>query len=261
MFPPPSRLTNRLIKGIRFSRFAANYTSEQWQKDLVNKVTAFIQTHINWIGVNFIDPTTTFETSSPANVKGAVRVLDYACGPGTVTRALGSRATEYVGMDLSENMVQAYNLRFNPAAATSSTGEEREDETLNAHAVVGNLIAEQEPPASLSTEEYRNFDLVVVGLGFHHFANIPLATQRLVDRLRPGGIFMIIDFVTHPAEPDVAKHPSAHTVAHNGFSEKEMKRIFEGAGLVDFGHVAMGEEVTLRGTMKREPFIARGRKE
>lgn len=189
-------------------------------------------------------------------------MLDYACGPGTVTHALAGRATEFVGMDLSENMVQAYNLRFNPETPSTSEGPDREDEALNARAVVGNLLTAQEPAASVSGPEYQGFDLVAVGMGYHHFADLQLATRRLADRLRPGGVFLIIDFVTHAMEklPDAEVQAALNTVAHQGFSEAELKQIFEGAGLEDFALVRMGEEILLKGTMKREPFLARGRK-
>lgn len=240
---------------------------------------------MNWIGVDFLDPATTFERKAPTSSDAAdepqrrVRVLDYACGPGTITHALGARASEYVGVDLSENMVKAYNLRFNPEASQRDEAEE-DDETLNAHAVVGNLLARDDPPASLSDSKFFNFDLVVVGLGYHHFQDIAHATKRLVERLRPGGVFLILDFVTHAmeeahnakeggaaaAEEETTHHhhhhqnPSAHTVAHNGFSEEELRDWFEGAGLTEFKLVRMHDEVLIRGTMRREPFLARGRK-
>ncbi|EXJ80561.1 hypothetical protein A1O1_08707 [Capronia coronata CBS 617.96] len=276
-----------------WNKSAASYTAEQWQKDFLNKITAFIQQHIDWIGVDFVDPSTVFETKAgletDSHAAKQVRVLDYACGPGSVTHALGARATEYIGIDLSENMVQAYNLRFavpapasqiNSAAAPSSRQgpdsgpvlpdlepepepepePELEPESFNAHAVVGNLLVPSDPaPSNLSSPEFYNFDIVVVGLGFHHFSDIPLATRRLVERLRPGGVFLIIDFVTHAMEnPDA--NPAVNTVAHHGFSEQDLRRYFEEAGLSEFGIVRMGEEVLLRGTMKREPFMARGSK-
>ena len=230
-------------------------------------MTAFIQTHITFIGVPFLDPSSTFETPAPdqsQQPRRSVRVLDYACGPGTVTSALGAHATEYVGIDLSENMVQAYNLRFNydssPSSVTVTDGA-ADERPLKAHAVVGNLL-EAEEPAHLSGPEYHNFDLVVVGMGFHHFADVRLAAKRLAARLRPGGIFLILDFVTHAMEQDA--HPdlkqAVHTIKHHGFSEAELKDIFADAGLEDFAIVRMGDEVLLRGTSRREPFMARGRK-
>ena len=174
--------------------------------------------------------------------------MDYACGPGTVTDALHAHATEFVGIDLSENMVKAYNAR-------SNTGDG--DEPLNAHAVIGDLLVAGDPsPAALSDPKFFNFDLVAVGMGFHHFENLEQATKRLVERLKPGGVFLILDFLPHTND----LHAGHHTVAHYGFSEERVRQIFAGAGLEDVRVVKMNGEVFLRGTTRREPFLARGRK-
>lgn len=219
--------------------------------------------------MDFIDPSTVFE-KKPSQHR-LVRVLDYACGPGSVTHALGARASEYIGIDLSENMVQEYNQRFGPVPPHSHSDNSKpepetnpesqlESEPFTARAVVGNLLVPSDPfPQNLSSSDFYDFDLVVVGLGFHHFADISLATRRLVERLRRGGVFLIIDFVTHAME-DPGVHPAVNTVAHHGFSEQDLRRYFDDAGLSEFAIVRMGEEVSLRGSMKREPFMARGRK-
>lgn len=236
------------------SKFAASYTSEQWQKDLVNQVAAFILANMSWIGVDFLDPASTFE--KPTTEGKHVRVLDYACGPGTITHALAGRASEYVGIDLSENMVKAYNLRFNPESETDNEGEQ-----LNAHAVVGNLLVPDDSNlSSFQDSKYQDFDLVVVGMGYHHFSDLPLTTARLTDRLKPGGVFLIVDFISHPPETD-RKHPAAHTVAHHGFNEERVKEIFEGAGLKDFEMRVWPEKVILRNIEPRDMFLAKGRKD
>jgi len=65
-------------------------------------------------------------------------------------------------------------------------------------ASIGNLIDPADPsPADFRGEEWFNFDLAVVGLGFHHFEDPALAAARLAERLRPGGVLMIIDFMPH----------------------------------------------------------------
>jgi SAM-dependent methyltransferase len=204
-----------------------------------------------------------------------------------VTSALGAHATEYIGIDLSENMVAAYNQRFNsnnttshsssnsnPSSVVADRADTSDERPPQAHAVVGNLLAAEDDdekpngPTHLSGPEYHDFDLVVVGLGFHHFADVRLAAKRLSSRLKPGGVFLILDFVTHAAiqhEHDAHRDlkDAAHTVKHHGFSEADLRNIFTdaaGAGLEDFAIVRMGEEVLLRGTSRREPFMARGRK-
>ncbi|KIW17224.1 hypothetical protein PV08_04415 [Exophiala spinifera] len=261
---------------------ATSYTSQEWQRELVNKVTAFVQSNISFIGVDFLDPSSTFEKPSPSSSSSpsttqprSVRVLDYACGPGTMTAILAGRASEFVGVDLSENMVQAYNSRFadttDPESDAPTTTTSQEDERINAHAVVGNLLTTtttttttggEDSAAALAGPQFYDFDLAVVGLGFHHFADIRLATRRLVERLKPGGVFMIVDFVTHAMEAEESPElkESVNTISHHGFSEGELRAVFAEAGLDEFALVRMGDHVTVRGSSKREPFMARGRK-
>jgi SAM-dependent methyltransferase len=230
------------------SKTAATYASEPWQKDLINKTHEFLLAHLSWLGVAFVDPSTTFE--APTASSRAVRVLDYACGPGTITSILAGHATEFVGIDLSANMVKAYNERF----ASSST--------VNAKAVVGDLLDPSGTSPSLAGPEYHGFDLAAVGFGFHHFDDLSLATERLASRLKPGGVFLIADFVTHAK---VANH-AQHTIAHHGFGEEEVRKVFGGAGLVEFGYLEIPEPVKIvfkggDGTEHhRQIFLAKGKK-
>lgn len=165
-------------------------------------------------------------------------------------------------MDFSENMVKAYNLRYNPVSDTCAAnpldGDDGDDEKLNAHAVVGNLLDPAGTPPEFDDPKYRDFDLVVVGMGFHHFSDLPLATSRLLDRLKPGGVFLIVDFLKHAVLNHEMHHPAAHTVAHNGFTEQDLKQIFEAAGLTDFGVRVFGEKVILKGIEPREMLLAKG---
>jgi SAM-dependent methyltransferase len=234
------------------SSFASKYTSEPWQIDILGKIDVFIDQNMAWLDPRLV-----------SDSKGSLRVLDYACGPGTITHALNTHASEYVGVDLSENMVQAYNLRFNPDPTASEPNTsaifDPKDETLSAHAVVGNLLSEKEPfPPNLADSKFFDFDLAAVGMGFHHFENIPFTLGQLAKRVKRGGMIFIVDMVTHDME-DATGVPQ-HTIAHAGFGDGELRQYFEDAGLVDFGMVKMEEEVMLRGTMKRRLFLARGRK-
>jgi SAM-dependent methyltransferase len=107
--------------------------------------------------------------------------------------------------------------------------------------------------------------VAAVGLGFHHFDDPELAASRLVERLRPGGVLLVIDFLPHEAI-DAAHHPAAATVVHqHGFTEERIREIFEKAGAgedfalrdvgVAFNKLHGGEE------MRRKVFFARGTKE
>jgi SAM-dependent methyltransferase len=208
----------------------------------MNKMTAFVLLNINWISVPFNDVSSTFE---PPSAQTSVRVLDYACGPGTMTAALEDRATEYCGIDLSDGMVNAYNERFN-----SQTSESQK---FQAHAIVGNLL-EDTVPEHLSDPKFFGFDLAVVGVGFHHFSDVQLATKRLAERLKPGGVLLIIDFLSHAPEEKYQK-----IISHHGFSEETVKGLFDGAGLQDFDLVVDKEPWPVH-EETRTGFMARGRK-
>lgn len=132
-------------------------------------------------------------------------------------------------------------------------------------AVVGNLAVPDDPrPAALSGPEFYDFDLAAVGGGFHHFDDPAFAAQRLVERLRPGGVLFIWDFLTHDHFDDHA----SHGVAHHGFSREQVRDIFESAGagenfaLDDLGSGVVFPHGHGHGgqPLKRRAFVARGEK-
>ncbi|TEA20981.1 putative methyltransferase [Colletotrichum sidae] len=205
----------------------------------------------------------------------SVRLLDYACGTGLISRALAQYTTQCVGIDISENMVAAYNARAENQGLSPSE--------MQAHQ--GDLTDPSTPhPEAFTGPEFHNFDVASVGLGFHHFHDPEFAAKRLVDRLRPGGVLIILDFLPHGAMDGAL--PAADTVKHHGFSEERVRRMFEeagagegfameelGAGVVfghshSHGHSGHGHghgEGHDRGgknghAMKRRVFLARGTK-
>lgn len=224
-----------------------------------------------------MDPSTTFEdttTSTNNATTKMIRVLDYACGPGTITNILAGRVTEFIGMDISPGMVAEYNERFSSMDSTtqdSSTTPTTTDsnstaEKLNAKAYHANLFAPLGPTSpsgtiDLTSPQFNNFNLVAVGFGYHHFEDLPLVTSRLVERLAPNGVLMILDFFSH-AKDEVIDDESVNTIAHHGFTEAQVKGLFGGVGLVDVKVLPFGEEVIMgSGKAKRWPFMAVGRKE
>lgn len=175
-----------------------------------------------------------------------------------MTAALAGYATEYVGIDISQNMVAEYNKRFSEPSSKAETISPQ-PEKLNAYAIVGDLLDPTGVPASLEDKKYYNFDLAVVGGGFHHFENVELATQSLTDRLKPGGVLIIWDFLAHAPE-DLHGDPALHTIAHHGFDESRVRQLFGGAGLTDVDMKLMDGKVTIRGTAERQGFLAKGKK-
>ena len=205
--------------------------------------------------MNFLDPSTAFEKGEAT--KRQVRVLDYACGPGTMTSALQGYATDFIGVDVSDNMVKAYNEKFAQL--------ERQTRTVTqvAKAFVGDLLDSRGPQDSISGPEFFHFDLAVVGYGFHHFEDLDTATSRLVSRLKPGGVLLIVDFDTHAKlEGD---NPAKALIAHQGFGEQEVKSLFGRSSLVDVGVLEMDGTVEIKkpgdeAAIHRKVFLGRGRK-
>ena len=162
------------------------------------------------------------------------------------------------GVDISEKMVDEYNK------AVQSSGMSTEQ----AHAVVGDLCTE-DVQSHFTGKEYYDFDLVAIGLGFHHFENIPLSTKRLAERLKPGGVLLIVDFLPfdkelqHKAQPPDADAPDmSATIKHSGFTEAGTKQLFEEAGLEDARFDVVGEvDMELKkGWVKRTMFVARAKR-
>ncbi|KAL2180715.1 methyltransferase-like protein [Thermothelomyces heterothallicus CBS 202.75] len=251
-----------------FNKLAAEY-DERHGKTL-DRLIEEIRARLDFIGVAWVydnddddddngdgsavDDATTRARKSEGTPEKTVRLLDYACGTGVVSRALAPYTTQCVGIDLSENMVAAYNTRAENQGLTPS----------EMHAYQGNLCVPEDPnPPAFASPEFTNFDVAAVGLGFHHFDDPVLAARRLAERLKTGGVLMILDFLPH--EKLDASHPATQTITHHGFTEEHIRRIYEEAGVgKDFAlqevaavfHFSKenGEE------MKRKIFIARGTK-
>lgn len=191
--------------------------------------------------------------------------------------------TQTLGIDLSDGMVKVYNT------IASNQGLSAEEMS----AVAGNILDPKNPsPAEFKDAKWFDFDLVAVGLGFHHFEDPTLAATRLAERLKLGGVLLIIDFLPHEHPESVAAdgghshghdhghdHSNEHqcgkkssqdinkviaTVAHFGFGEEQIKETFEKAGVgKDFGFevIAKGVTFTFHGRkMVRDIFVAKGRK-
>ncbi|KAI1156257.1 S-adenosyl-L-methionine-dependent methyltransferase [Nemania diffusa] len=233
-----------------FNEEAASY--DEKHRKLNDRLTRELQARLDFIGVDWAsdDEDSDREDGEDDDKKARreVRLLDYACGTGMMSRALAPYTTQCFGIDLSETMVAVYNKRA-------------ENQGLSAdemHAILGDLTSETVSEA-LSSPELFNFDIAVVGGGFHHFADPALAAKRLVERLKPGGVLLIWDFLPHGPprrhghghghageDSKQSGHDVYHSVMHHGFSEARMREIFAGAGAgADFRLEVIGGGFTL----------------
>lgn len=94
-----------------------------------------------------------------------------------------------------------------------------------------------------SDAKFFNFDIAGVGLGFHHIGKPDLAAKRLAERLKTGGVLFIVDFVAHEMDPKIA---AGRGITHHGFTQEQIRAMFEGAGLGEFGYEELAEPVTFK---------------
>lgn len=271
-----------------FDSLTDTYDDETpWRVKAITQITDAVREHLGWIGVNWAKP----ELDAGIEEAEKVRLLDYACGTGLISRALGPHVTTTTGIDVSPNMVSAFNKRATDAGIPRS----------QVSAVVGNLFT-PEPSDALAEPEYFNFDIVAVGSAYHHFEDVTLATKRLVERLKPGGVLFIIDFSqgtgvdhshghghhghVHHGPNNHHGHGHAHHAHHGcshanvpedvskdlpkemidsikvtGFDEARVRALFEEAGLVEFAISVLDEKLYMEYSgkgMERTVFFARG---
>jgi len=81
-------------------------------------------------------------------------------------------------------MIAAYNARARSANLPPST----------INGFVGDLFSTP-PPPEFSGPEFHSFDLAAVGFAFHHFDDVIHAAKCLKQRLRPGGVLLISEFL------------------------------------------------------------------
>lgn len=199
-------------------------------------------------------------------------MLEYACGPGHISlvsyleavvsdltfQALAPFVTRLVGVDLSDGMLDEFNKNVREAG--------RSDTVVG---IKANLLAD-ESPAGLSAPEYFDFDLLVVSMALHHFEYPEQALNRLGQRLKKGGVIMVLDMIPE-SDPhfgqDHARHQMGEvveTISKHGFTVEEMHKMYEDAGAGNgFKYRILEEplEFTKNGNSFRKTiFIARGQK-
>ena len=106
-----------------------------------------------------------------AGIRPGMRALDLACGTGDITFDLARHGARAVGLDVTHRMVQIASGKPSPAAARF---------------IVGDMMA-------LPFED-RQFDLITSGYGIRNVPAIEPALREISRTLRPGGLFLSLDF-------------------------------------------------------------------
>ena len=106
------------------------------------------------------------------------RVLDLACGTGDITWQAAHCGAHVVGLDITPRMIELARAKATLAP----------DPRKRAHPlfVVGDMCALPVPDAA--------FDIVTTGYGLRNVPDLPLAIREIARVLRPGGLFLSLDF-------------------------------------------------------------------
>ncbi|KAG5819833.1 hypothetical protein H9Q74_009243 [Fusarium xylarioides] len=198
-----------------FDQVAAEVFKHPWIQRLCNQISDELRQNLGWIGI----------PEKPDQFK----MLDYACGNGVASRALAPYVSIVRGIDISSKMVEKYNMLAEAAGFC----------TDKMRAIHGDLMnPEASPSPDLDTPEFNDFDLIVMCMALHHVQDYAAMIQKLSEKLRPGGVLLIIDLVASSEsgcpEATMSKELSNHTMSKMGFTEMEVKTAFEKAGLKDW---------------------------
>ncbi|KAL2207831.1 S-adenosyl-L-methionine-dependent methyltransferase [Sarocladium strictum] len=217
-----------------FDDMAASFRTVPWIINIGKQMTKELQENVGWIRV----------TNS---VKKEGRLLDYACGSGVATRALAPYYDYLCGIDISAGMLKEFDR----------TAEEEGYDKKKMKAIRGDLLDPEGTPApELADPEYFNFDTAVMATALHHVEDVDKMLLRLVERVRPGGTVLILDFVNLNVEVIATEMG----VIHGGFKEDQMMKIMEKAGLENCDWKLFAEEIEMpadKGGAKTG-FMARG---
>ncbi|EPS98389.1 hypothetical protein FOMPIDRAFT_1126650 [Fomitopsis schrenkii] len=159
-------------------------------------------------------------------------LMDYACGTGLMSRELCPYVKSVVGVDISQGMVDQFNLRaFNQGLPPEEMKAVCLDLKREDHEFCG-----------------AKFNVIVCSLAYHHFPSIQDVTSLLASFLEPEGSLLVADIFRDTIQtdifPDQGISGHGHIVAHQrGFDKEELRATFATAGLElkDFSVVTSGK--------------------
>ncbi|KAL4862037.1 hypothetical protein BDV12DRAFT_179343 [Aspergillus spectabilis] len=227
-----------------FDKMSRTYRSEF--PNVVETLINVVQDQRTWVS----DVWTDTEKGKGKEIK----MLEYACGPGHISLALAPYVSRVVGMDISDGMIEEFNKNVSEAGRSSTMAGIRTD-----------LLAES-APAEVSGPEYFEFDVVVVSMALHHFEHPEKALIRLSERLKKGGVMIIMDMIPENHH-DHGLHQMGevvNTISKHGFSLEEMQMMYAGSGIgIGFKYQVLEERLEFNrdgNTFYKTIFLARGQK-
>ncbi|PPR05419.1 hypothetical protein CVT24_008033 [Panaeolus cyanescens] len=148
-------------------------------------------------------------------------VLDFACGTGTLARELAPYAKSIVGVDISGEDIDVFNVKaanagFSPDVLRGICTELKGEE--------GELDGEK-------------FDLVTCCAAYHHFPDYTKVTTILAKFLKPGGMLLVLERLAGGDQPNAM---GGHDQHGHGIDSEELYPGFQEAGLKDYSFKRTG---------------------
>ncbi len=183
---------------------------ELTQEEFDRQAERWFRRELSWEERRMLDQMAQLAQISPTD-----RVLDVACGTGTVSFALAPQAREVVGIDISPGMLaKARAIRHHRGIR-------------NVHFVLGQ--AEHLPFRD------EQFDAAVCRLAIHHFPRPELEIREMARVLKPGGRLVILDTVSSEDEREARLHNALERLRDPSharmLSQTELIKLIESAGL------------------------------
>jgi 2-polyprenyl-3-methyl-5-hydroxy-6-metoxy-1,4-benzoquinol methylase len=118
-------------------------------------------------------------------LKPGLRILDFGCGPGYLTKHLTETCNSYVGVDISENYIQTCKALFKNKPNYQFACLYPQEDTSGL--ATANLVA-------------HSFDLIIINSVIQYFSSKKMVLELLENckkLLTPNGTILLADVVTH----------------------------------------------------------------
>ena len=139
-------------------------------------------------------------------LKKPVKILDFGCGTGLLSQEFYDQASEILGIDTSEGMLEVFNKKFKDHDNARCENLNLEEKPLN-----------------------EKFDLIISSMVFHHLNTPGETLGKLAELLNENGQIAIVDL----DKEDGSFHPDNEEmgVKHFGFTKEDVQNWAEKSGL------------------------------
>ncbi|KAK1236419.1 hypothetical protein PQX77_000359 [Marasmius sp. AFHP31] len=189
------------------------------------------------VGMNIWKKLLTHVLKAASFDKNTSEVMDFGCGNGFNASLLVPHAKTILGVDVSSGMVD----EFNKNVKKWGLGEDGNISAIHADLTEGGLDGRKFDiifVRSLCRLPYRVFmpnqhQSIQSSMVYHHLPSPEETTKLLASYLKPGGRLLVTDWIKGERETYTEQIGSIMKV--DGFSEEEMKFVFESGGLKFLG--------------------------